>query len=282
MGATFSRVISVATPRPPERVSEEEQDKLRLLRKDHFNKFAPQVVAWTVAWALARPAIRVAILHFIPDASIRADLYGISLVHAAAIALFGWYKLLRHSPTNARGTYEAMALMMGYFVHDFVATQPDWFEYPADFFHHLVALMLALVTLRNRAVPQLLPSFMLVETSTIFLNVVWFFRTAGRDDHPLAKACMLLFVFWFFVTRIFLLPYATNFTRTHYPDEWKVSVDAGGCWGLRARHVAGSRPSPPSAPAHSGWACRASSRCWAPSACRPTGVSRSSSRLPAW
>lgn len=81
---------------------------------------------------------------------------------------------------------------MGYFLQDLYKMFGNWNEYPEDVLHHLLGtcsllssltsksgIFLIVPEMKLKAIPLSVPWVYLAETSTVFLNALWFLREFG-------------------------------------------------------------------------------------------------------
>jgi hypothetical protein len=129
-------------------------------------------------------------------------------------------------------TMAVLTFMQGYFAHDFFATRHHWLKYPADVWHHIVALLLIHGCFCMPSVAGHVYKVLVIECSTIFLTGMWLLREAMKMTEAtqraneggaaaagaavVAAATMKMyktyaswFVASFFLTRIVWLPYFT-------------------------------------------------------------------------
>ena len=129
----------------------------------------------------------------------RAELFAVSLVHAALVTWHGFF-----DPVLPWRTL--LSWMAGYFAYD-VAWTWRWMA-PTIAMHHACALWVALSVRDDPAVVPLLPILCKVELSTVFLNIVYLQRQLGLERSA-ARACAvskLLFAASFVAVRIVWMP----------------------------------------------------------------------------
>lgn len=188
------------------------------------------IVASTLFFAALRYPVRWLIHASLPMAPRYADLYGLSIVNAAAISGFGLYKLLACKDFgDVAHNFDAMCFLFGYLLHDLIATRHDWATHRANLFHHIAGLGLLTTVLANRTTVPLVPSFALVETSTVFLNIMWFMRVAHAQGSAAYKGCMAAFVSSFFLLRVVGMPYNLWRTRRQIPEAYRALGRARYC-----------------------------------------------------
>mmetsp|Transcript_25303 Transcript_25303/g.88303 ORF Transcript_25303/g.88303 Transcript_25303/m.88303 type:complete len:324 (-) Transcript_25303:67-1038(-) len=132
-----------------------------------------------------------------------------SLVHAALSVGFASYKLVGAGHKTTTGNRSLIAFMLGYFVNDMWQTRADWLSHPADVLHHVMAISITTVVSLLPNLAPFFPMFVVVELSTIFLNLMWLLRTAGRGDTAAYRAMQAAFVSLFMLLRTVWLPIAT-------------------------------------------------------------------------
>lgn len=168
----------------------------------------------------------------------RAVLYVLSTVHAAAMTSYAvadirrvWQSeprrqedesaleylqrvargLMRSESNVVHGLW-ALNFTTGYMLHDCLATVADWSKYKDQTVHHLLTLgtlsaswqLASNAQLRGYA--GLSPLFFVVDASTIFLNLMWLLRSAGRTNTRLYKFCVVAFILLFFLLRLVHAP----------------------------------------------------------------------------
>lgn len=67
-------------------------------------------------------------------------------------------------------------------------TRKDWVSHPADLWHHLMGISITSAAMAIPRIAPFIPMFVVVELSTIFLNLMWLLRTAGRADTAMCVA----------------------------------------------------------------------------------------------
>eukprot|EP00742_Colponemidia_sp_Colp-10_P007243 GILJ01007786.1.p1 GENE.GILJ01007786.1~~GILJ01007786.1.p1 ORF type:complete len:254 (-),score=38.35 GILJ01007786.1:49-810(-) len=137
------------------------------------------------------------------------DLYVLSLYHAFVTTGFAAYKLLFCDPNKLSAfNYRSLSFNNGYFIHDFIASASRWLQHPLDILHHVCAISLISGGVYQQLSPTIVPHFLVVEGSTVFLCIMWLLRRFGRETSKMYMASSLLFALSFFVLRILWLPYA--------------------------------------------------------------------------
>eukprot|EP00163_Fabomonas_tropica_P018056 TRINITY_DN3205_c1_g1_i2.p1 TRINITY_DN3205_c1_g1~~TRINITY_DN3205_c1_g1_i2.p1 ORF type:complete len:279 (+),score=56.04 TRINITY_DN3205_c1_g1_i2:196-1032(+) len=171
----------------------------------------------------------------------RFDLYALSSYNAAAITAYSLGSLALGTKTTPSDLTRYVACgFTGYFIHDFWATRQEWAQYPADVFHHLLAIGLngAFATIQPEALMPVYPKFGICESSTLFLNTMWFCRKTGYEGTPLHDTATKLFAATFFASRVVYLPYTINNMRRDYrklfQDHWYIKY---GLYSLAALQV---------------------------------------------
>jgi len=151
----------------------------------------------------------------------RIVLYILSLIHAAAVTGVSVYYMATQT-SSTRVLTSTIPMMFGYFLNDFIATRADWAKYKADFMHHVLAFSILGALMRmldhTPGLVGVIPPMMVVELSTVFLDIAWLLREMGLDGTWLANACRVAFVLSFFLTRVVWLPYKTHQLRTTHRD----------------------------------------------------------------
>jgi hypothetical protein len=124
-------------------------------------------------------------------------------------------------------------VVCGYLIHDFWATRHDWIEYPDQLLHHIagIGICSALVFLQPLGATRFTGPYMLLETSTIFLNTMWMMKECGVAGGPGYKICSYFFLALFTVTRIFYMPYLTLYITFFEPSIWAGWMTIGK-WAL--------------------------------------------------
>jgi len=99
--------------------------------------------------------------------------------------------------------------MFAYFLNDLAASFNGWWEYPVELIHHLIGLGVLgpSITANSKAVFEVAPKFMILETSTVILNLMWFLREFGMERSWLYRASSITFASLFFALRIAFLSY---------------------------------------------------------------------------
>ena len=168
----------------------------------------------------------------------RAVLYLLSTINATMLTVIGlknMYHIYKTSPKRKRGEnlldylnrlsmvsteredqvvegYGVLNLMSGYMLHDFVKTIHEWAKYKDQWFHHAVSLGLLSSVIGLSRMPEarsyagLGNSIVIMDASTVFLNICWFLRETGRTQSPFYRLSLFLFVSLFFGLRLVLIP----------------------------------------------------------------------------
>ncbi len=83
-------------------------------------------------------------------------------------------------------------------------------RYKSQFWHHFLALLLFYVALKTKKSIMLYPQILLVELSSIFLNIMWFakeLRASGTKDSKLYTVSSICFITSFFLFRVIYFPH---------------------------------------------------------------------------
>lgn len=105
-------------------------------------------------------------------------------------------------------SYGYLNMLCGYMLHDFFRTIQDWAKYKDQWLHHVLSLGLLLSLFSFAQRPDVRhyvgvgSSILLIETSTVPLNVMWLMKEAGRGEGLPVKICALLFVLCFATLRL--------------------------------------------------------------------------------
>ena len=82
---------------------------------------------------------------------------------------------------------------------------------------------------RSPTALSLVPPFMLIELSTVPLNMSWLLTKAGMGESALTQLSLVTFAGAFFALRVLWLPYALYSTAGKHPKVWKDLGVAGRC-----------------------------------------------------
>lgn len=202
------------------------------------------IVGYTVAGRLAREHLMARLFGeaawagMSGDRQHRAVLYVLSTVNAAALTAIGlknMAEIYRSSPPKRPDElvleylnrlsqtsmereehvvegYGALNLMSGYMLHDFLSTIHEWARYKDQWFHHVFSLGLLGSIFQFARIPQarqyvgLGNSIVIMDASTVFLNLCWFLRESGRSNTRFYRFCLAMFVSLFFALRCVLIP----------------------------------------------------------------------------
>jgi hypothetical protein len=184
------------------------------------------------------------------------ELLGTSLVHALLVTFYSFYRIgstpqqFREDPgsfsssspssssdesllvhqeilKSAKRELSLIAFMGGYFVYDFYVCRKIWLKTRSDVVHHLLALgVVSGVLWKQVPLIRLAPLFSLLETSTIFLDLLKmgklllsvssssssfpassFRSSSSSSSSSFLKGFLLSFVSTFFLGRIVWLPF---------------------------------------------------------------------------
>eukprot|EP00735_Rhodelphis_limneticus_P008937 TRINITY_DN2400_c0_g2::TRINITY_DN2400_c0_g2_i1::g.20850::m.20850 TRINITY_DN2400_c0_g2::TRINITY_DN2400_c0_g2_i1::g.20850 ORF type:complete len:260 (-),score=32.06,TRAM_LAG1_CLN8/PF03798.11/2e+03,TRAM_LAG1_CLN8/PF03798.11/2.5e-18 TRINITY_DN2400_c0_g2_i1:877-1599(-) len=177
-------------------------------------EFSPHIILFTGSFWVARRCTKVVFAHLpayssmSPSRQDRFDLYVLSFLHALIISIACVHKLLFTETNKEEQHYGLLSFLFGYFIHDFWATRQDWIKYPADAYHHLLAISCASAVFMAdmQEIQMMLPKYGLLEISTLFLNIAWILREF-KIDNAFSAFCTNMFAFLFFVLRIVWFPY---------------------------------------------------------------------------
>jgi hypothetical protein len=167
-------------------------------------------------WAWSRASVAYRALG--AERQARFTTYMMSLLHATAIVGLSVVRLARAErplaipPTTSRRLMNQLkTFMLGYFLNDFWATRQDWRAHPDAVVHHLLALGILVELLRpeGRALNPYLPSFAVVELSTIVLNAMWILKELGRGGGTAYRVLSVVFAVLFVLLRCVWLPVTT-------------------------------------------------------------------------
>ena len=117
----------------------------------------------------------------------------------------------------------AICVILGYFVHDAIASIPTWSTYPADVIHHLLAFAILGSGVRDPTLLRAAPHLGLVEISTVFLNLAWLCRelrsveSVKRPAGAVYRASTLAFAGSFTLLRVLWWAYLLHRMR-HDPE----------------------------------------------------------------
>jgi hypothetical protein len=158
----------------------------------------------------------------------RADLFALSTVNCLLCVVNALRILItrRRLPISERKRWECEAVArlgkveIGYFLHDLVAIAPSWRLHVSDVFHHILSLSTMSITLTQLdSLHSFVAPLLLVDASTIVLNIMWFQRELNVGASH-AKKLELLFAVMFFCLRIIWLPMYLWETRTAEPEKF--------------------------------------------------------------
>lgn len=123
-----------------------------------------------------------------------AELTSVSLIHAAVTAGWSLYSVWNNgamSEDNRHGSNRIIAYSMGYFIHDFIATRSEWQNDPLMLVHHMIGIFAEGIALRTPETHTLAAPLLLIETSTVFLNMMHLLtqlKLDGTKAHSISQA----------------------------------------------------------------------------------------------
>ena len=165
----------------------------------------------------------------------RAELYMLSTLNCALCVGVALKILLQRQTKSSdeRAAWECAVvtslgkLELGYYLHDLIAILPQCREHPADVFHHVCGLVMMSLTLNQLdSLHEFVAPMLLVDASTIALNLLWFQREFKVGTSQ-TRRLQLLFASMFFVLRVLWLPAFLYQKRRDEPEKFS----ALGCAG---------------------------------------------------
>lgn len=125
-----------------------------------------------------------------------------------------------------------MEALLGYLIHDTLSTIDQWRQYPADMLHHGLGITLVVISLaRARLTMEFVPAFLRLETSTVALNCMWFFREFPQLAQALPlvdQALPKVFVLLYFAIRMVWFPWYLRKMATEFPVVWNEGLGSVG------------------------------------------------------
>ncbi len=152
----------------------------------------------------------------------RFDLYVLSTFNSVVLTVWSVKVALVQDPRDASGTWGVIMVVCGYLVHDFWATRKEWLQYPDQLLHHIagIGITSVLVLAQPSGATRYTGHYMLLESSTIFLNTMWMMKECGLDSGFLYRLFSYIFLALFTVTRIFYMTYLTAYITVYEPEIW--------------------------------------------------------------
>jgi hypothetical protein len=138
-----------------------------------------------------------------------AELTSVSLIHAAITTGYSLYSVWNNgtmSEKNRHGSNRVICYSLGYFLHDFIATRNEWQQDPAMLVHHLIGIGAESIALRTPETHTLAAPLLVIETSTVFLNLMHLLAQLKLENTKLHKVCQFLFAVTFGLGRCIYLP----------------------------------------------------------------------------
>mmetsp|Transcript_24120 Transcript_24120/g.30688 ORF Transcript_24120/g.30688 Transcript_24120/m.30688 type:complete len:233 (+) Transcript_24120:86-784(+) len=196
-----------------------------------------EIATWTTASAvgyqlfakLCRSVLRRIATRIDASAETKAVLSGkafptyiLSMLNAIQSTGWALYKLSKGKErwNDLSGNRESVALINGYLLGDLLLTK-RWSKDTATVLHHFTGISLITGLLVSDAAVSLYPDAEIMESSTIFLNIMWFLRAFGKTDNSFYRITLYAFALLFFVTRVVFYPYTIYQCRQNKPEEWE-------------------------------------------------------------
>lgn len=156
-----------------------------------------------------------------PGKQRRFPTYVTSMLHAVVGTVFSAKKILVDKPEDQKGIRNQMAFTLGYFVQDLIATMPDWIAHPQELIHHVAAITVILGCMACKCVTEYIPRFLIVESSTVALDLMWFLKETGNASTTLYKVTTITFATLFAATRVVWMPYALMEVMHNQKEKFK-------------------------------------------------------------
>lgn len=145
-----------------------------------------------------------------PAPGSHVELHAISLLHATVLAAFGARSDGRAADPHV---HTILTGSLGYFVHDWLAMiflRGDAARLDRTMhLHHALSIFTTCKVLRTPDLWPLVGPVCLIETSSVFLNLMSILQTRRPVPAAAMRAAQLLFAATFFMTRILWLPHLT-------------------------------------------------------------------------
>ena len=147
--------------------------------------------------------------------------YILSTINAIQSGCWGLYKFTQGSARwdDPTGNSESVALINGFQLADLLITD-DWRNDKSTLLHHAVGIFSISGLLLGNIGETFMCDAELMELSSIFLNIMWFYKVFGKTNTKSYKIISVVFLLLFFVTRVVMYPLTLYRVREFRPDEW--------------------------------------------------------------